>query len=117
MAGLGGRLDQTLANIYLLNLPQLSGCDVRLDDGVEEVSLVRTVQQITGQAGDTVSLLPISPLVQGITTVGLQYPLNNEDLVLFHSRGVSNVMTCKDASVEIQDGILLCVHIRKRIVK
>ncbi|HQF68612.1 MAG TPA: thiamine diphosphokinase, partial [Anaerolineaceae bacterium] len=37
---LGGRLDQTLSNIYLLNLPVLADLDVRIDDGAQEVILI-----------------------------------------------------------------------------
>ena len=35
-AALGGRLDQTLANLFLLELDELTGIDVRLEDGREE---------------------------------------------------------------------------------
>ncbi len=41
IAALGGRLDQTLANITLLSDPRLLTFDARLDDGVEEVLLCR----------------------------------------------------------------------------
>lgn len=112
LAALGGRLDQTLANIYLLNLPQLETLDVRIDDGVTEVLLVSSSIEITGAAGDTVSLLPLSPIVQGITTRGLKYPLADESLVFFRSRGVSNVMLESQARIEVKLGVLLCIHIR-----
>ena len=36
VGALGGRLDQTLANLSILTDPTLSGTDIRLDDGVEE---------------------------------------------------------------------------------
>ncbi|TLN12603.1 thiamine diphosphokinase, partial [bacterium] len=40
-AALGGRLDQTLGNVFLLMRPELAGLDVRLEDGREEVFLIR----------------------------------------------------------------------------
>src|ERR1044071_9172934 len=52
IAALGGRLDQTLANISLLADPRLSTFDVRLDDGVEEIFLCRDRVQIDGRSGD-----------------------------------------------------------------
>jgi len=112
-AALGGRLDQALANIYLLNLPQMDGVDARLDDGQTEVVLIRSMLELEGRAGDTVSLLPLSPLVRGITTHGLKFPLSDESLEFSRSRGISNVMLSTAATIEVTSGALLCVHIRK----
>ena len=75
VAALGGRLDQTLANINLLLLPELADRDVRLFDGIEEVFLIRDQVTIHGQPGEIVSLIPLQGPVTGITTRGLQYPL------------------------------------------
>ncbi|HAX69750.1 MAG TPA: thiamine diphosphokinase, partial [Anaerolineae bacterium] len=41
LAALGGRMDQTLANIALLSNLQLATCDIRLADGVEEIFFCR----------------------------------------------------------------------------
>jgi len=109
---LGGRLDQTLSNIYLLNLPVLAGIDVRIDDGAQEVILIHGAVDLQGSPGDTVSLLPLSPIVRGISTRGLRYPLIDESLIFYHSRGISNEMISENASVQIQSGILLCIHAR-----
>lgn len=111
-AALGGRFDQTLSNIYLLNLPVLAGIDARIDDGRQEIILVRRATEVTGDPGDIVSLLPLSPIVRGITTRGLKYPLADESLIFYRSRGLSNEMLTGEARVEVQDGILLCVHER-----
>jgi len=111
-AALGGRLDQTLANIFLLNLPQLAKIDARIEDGRQEVLIVRQWIELLGELGDTVSLLPLSPLVKGITTNGLEYPLNNENLAFNHTRGISNRMTGTTARIEIQSGTLICIHER-----
>lgn len=113
VAALGGRIDHTLANIYLLNLPQLKGVDVRLDDGKEEIFLIHGWGEIHGKPGDRVSLLALSPSIKGVTTTNLRYPLVDEKLVFYHSRGVSNVMQTWKARVEIESGILLCIHERK----
>ncbi len=115
VAALGGRIDQTLANIYLLNLPQLKGLDVRLDDGELEIFLIHGWGEIHGKPGDGVSLLSLSPVIKGVTTTNLRYPLLDEKLVFYHSRGVSNVMQTWKARVEIESGILLCIHERKGV--
>jgi len=109
---LGGRLDQMLSNIYLLNLPVLAGLDVRIDDGMQEVILIHGSVDLQGSPGDTVSLLPLSPIVRGISTSGLRHPLIEESLIFYHSRGISNEMISQNASIQIQSGILLCIHAR-----
>ena len=112
---LGGRLDQTLSNIYLLNLPVLADLDVRIDDGAQEVILIHSAVALQGSPGDTVSLLPLSPIVRGISTSGLKYPLTDESLIFYRSRGISNEMSAENANVQIQSGILLCIHARREV--
>jgi thiamine pyrophosphokinase len=111
--GLGGRLDQTLGNLFLLQQPELAGLDVRLEDGVEEVFLMHTAGEISGAPGDTVSLLPLNGPAQGVTTAGLKYPLKGETLYADKTRGISNVMLAEKAEVRFSVGQLICVHTRK----
>jgi thiamine pyrophosphokinase len=113
LAALGGRLDQTLGNIYLLSREDLAGLDVRLDDGQEEVLIIRAKALVSGRAGDTLSLLPLTPRVEGVVTSGLLYPLWEETLFLEHTRGISNVMLGTEAALQIRNGLLLCIHTRQ----
>ena len=112
VAALGGRLDQTLGNLFLLTRPELSGCDIRLEDGIEEVFILRSGETINGQAGDIVSLLPLAGSVTGIVTKGLRYPLYGETLWFDRTRGVSNVMLENQAVIEVASGVLLVIHTR-----
>ncbi len=112
-AALGGRLDQTLANIALLRLPEMSGMDASLDDGLTEVRLITASLTIYGRAGDTISLIPLGSVVKGVRTHKMQYPLNAETLSPGQTRGISNVMLADQAAVEIESGELLCVHLRQ----
>lgn len=111
---LGGRLDQTLANISLLGHPILDNCETRLEDGMEEVFLIRGQAEIHGTAGDVVSLLPLGKPAVNVSTTGLKYPLNGEVLYPEHSRGVSNVMDGSLAQVRLGSGVLVCVHTRRQ---
>lgn len=113
VAALGGRLDQTLANIALLAAPRLSTFDVRLDDGVEEIFFCRNQVQIHGGSGDIVSLIPWGNPVQGVLTKTLKWPLHRETLYADKTRGISNEMLGATASVEISSGLLLVIHTRK----
>lgn len=112
LAALGGRLDQTLANIALLADPRLSAFDVQLDDGVEQVLLCRDQVQIHGRPGDLVSLIPWQGPVSKVETENLKWALQKETLYPDKTRGISNEMTADTASISIVSGLLLVVHRR-----
>jgi thiamine pyrophosphokinase len=113
VAALGGRLDQTLANIALLTDLQLVTFDIRLDDGVDEIFFCRDQAEVKGRSGDIVSLIPWQGEVTGIQTKNLRWTLDNETLYPDKTRGISNEMTTDVASIKISKGLLLIVHTRK----
>ncbi len=106
----GGRIDQTLANLSLLTDPALAGIQVRADDGVEEILFCRSNAEILGNPGETVSLLPSGGPATGLRSQGLRWPLNGDTLFPEKSRGVSNELLDRTASVSIESGLLLIVH-------
>jgi len=110
VAALGGRLDQTLGNIFLLTRSDLAQTDVRLIDGKQEVFLIRNTTVIHGAVGQQVSLLPLGSPAEGIQTEGLAYPLVDETLYPDRTRGISNQMSGPVAKVSLTKGQLLCVH-------
>lgn len=111
----GGRLDQSLANISLLSLPDLEEKQIKFDDGREEIFLIKDELELSGSVGDTVSLIPLFGRVEGIETEGLKYPLRGEVLFPEHTRGISNVMEEEQAVIRVGSGSLLCIHTRKNI--
>jgi thiamine pyrophosphokinase len=113
LAALGGRMDQTLANLALLSDPRLAALDIRLDDGVEEIFFCRTQAQVKGRSGDLVSLLPWGAEVTGVYTEHLKWRLNGETLYPEKTRGISNEMTADTAAIKIQSGLLLILHRRQ----
>jgi len=113
VAALGGRMDQTLANIALLSDIRLSTLDVRLDDGVEQIFFCRDQAEIKGRSGDIVSLIPWGESVHGVQTQDLKWQLSNETLYPEKTRGISNEMTADMANIKISSGLLLIVHNRK----
>ena len=114
IGALGGRIDQTLANLGLIL--SISNDDIRVDfdDGREHIMLIRNRQLFSGKKGDTVSLIPMCSPVKGITTRGLKYPLNNESLLPDQTRGISNVMVGEIAEIKITSGTVLCIHTRTK---
>jgi thiamine pyrophosphokinase len=112
--GLGDRMDMSIANLLLMTLHEYKNVRIRFLDGNQEITLVRGGSKfnINGQPDDTVSLIPIGGSASGVTTKGLEYPLENGNLDSGSPRGVSNVMLTDQASVSVEYGMLLCIFIR-----
>jgi len=111
IAALGARWDMSIANILLMTHPMFSGLIIHLMDGIQEFRILRSAEQVDlyGQPGDIISLIPLAGDAQGITTRGLEYPLNNETLYFGSPRGISNVFIQNHACIELRQGILLCI--------
>ncbi|GIK58883.1 MAG: thiamine diphosphokinase [Chloroflexi bacterium] len=115
---LGGRLDQTIANILLLAHPGLHGRAVYLVTLYERAWLVRDHTEIHGQMGDLVSFIPLGGDAHVASTTGLQWPLQDDVLAFGLARGVSNVLTpapsaagaAVTATITLHSGLLLCIH-------
>jgi thiamine pyrophosphokinase len=117
IAALGGRLDQTLGNLAVLRAPFLSKCRVTLEDGLNRIWLITPLMYprglcVDGHSGERLSLIALSEQVRGISTNGLKYPLAQEDLPCYATRGISNEMVAERAEIQINEGELLVMHTR-----
>jgi thiamine pyrophosphokinase len=117
-AALGGRWDQTIANLLLPASPGLEHISITIVDGTHEIRLLDARLQpveheISAQPGDTLSLIPISNEASGVVTHGLKYPLKNESLLFGATRGVSNQVQETPARVRLGKGLLACILIRQ----
>ena len=109
LGGLGRRWDQTLANLMLPALESLDGLQVAYWADGQWLYFVDSVIEIQGEAGWTVSLIPIGGDARGVTTEGLKWPLAEGTLYFGASRGVSNLMTGEAARITLDGGMLLVV--------
>jgi thiamine pyrophosphokinase len=112
LGALGGRLDQLLANVLLLALPELSDVSVKLVDDGQQAFVVRGGAQVTveGWVGDTLSLIPLAGDAQGVYTQGLKWSLSGDTLFTGPTRGVSNVIASLPVHIRLAEGLLLVVH-------
>jgi len=108
----GGRLDHTLANVFLLALPELRNIDARIVAGRTEVWLTRDSLELEGRPGDIVTMLPLGQDALGVESEGLEYALQGDTLRFGQARGVSNVMTAPRARISLGEGLLLVLHMR-----
>jgi thiamine pyrophosphokinase len=110
LGALGGRLDQTLANLLIL-AQRAWPVPLRLAEGSQLAQVMRSGETLTLQAarGSTVSAIPLSTAVTGITYEGLEYPLQDATLTIGSTRGISNVVASTPATITIKEGVLLVV--------
>jgi thiamine pyrophosphokinase len=111
IGGLGARWDMSIANIMVLAHPMYTDLNIRLLDGHQEIRLLKAGDRtiIHGQPGEAISLIPLAGDVLGISTRGLEYPLNNETLQFGSARGVSNVFILEQAEIFFSQGLLCCI--------
>lgn len=111
VGAVGGRLDQTLANLLIL-AQRTWPVQLTIIEGNQLAQLLRPGQTLVLQAhpGDTVSALPLSDTVTGITYTGMSYPLTDAILHLGSTRGISNEVATTPATVTIASGRLLIIQ-------
>jgi thiamine pyrophosphokinase len=108
VTGGGDRLDHVLAGLFVLARPRV---EVEAWFGTAHVHCLHGPGRVelSGTAGDYVSLLPVHGVADGITTSGLRYPLDDEPLLPGSTRGISNEFAGGPATVSLRDGSLFVV--------
>ncbi|MBN2045088.1 MAG: thiamine diphosphokinase [Anaerolineales bacterium] len=108
LGALGGRWDQSFANLLLPIYHRLTDLEVSYWHADTWIYVINTSRTIRGAAGQTVSLIPIGGDARGVSTSGLGWPLDDETLFIGGSRGVSNLLIDEKAEIHVQQGTLLC---------
>ncbi len=107
---MGGRMDMTISNIQLVANLSSASCRIEVWHGNQTGWIMQPPgEDIPGNPGDTISLIPIGGEASGIITKAMKYPLNNEKLTM-KTRGVSNRIENTPAHVAFSQGLLLAVH-------
>ena len=113
VGGLGSRWDHSLANIMLLNNILDQGIEGKIISDNDEIILAETNISINGEIGELLSIIPLTSVVKGITLEGLEYPLQNRDIKISSTLGISNVFTAKVAKIFIEKGRLLIIKTKE----
>lgn len=105
IGGLGGRKDHELTNLNLMfKFKNLSFLSER-----EEIFSVEGYYEFLDKKGKTVSFIPFSEEVEGITLKGFKYPLENYTLHRGDSICMSNIVIENRAIISFTRGKLLGV--------
>ena len=107
-AGLGGRLDHTVANLQTLAFIAENGGRGYLVGGSAVSTAVKDAS-ISFGAGERgmISVFCMGEKAEGVTISGLKYEVENAELVPYLPLGASNEFTGKPAKIEVKHGTLL----------
>jgi thiamine pyrophosphokinase len=99
----GKRMDHGLANIHMLKrVPEhIKACII---DAYNEIFYSSKNFTLKGYKGKHLSIIPITSVLESISTTGLDYPLNHENLYFKDSRGVSNVIISDEVEITMKSG-------------
>jgi len=114
VGALGTRFDHSLANVHLLAAARKRGVRAVIAGGRNEIRLAAGGDRLTFRRTDrpTVSLLPLTPVVTGVTLEGFRYPLTDARLEIGQSLGISNVLEAEEGAVSVGEGWLLVMFSR-----
>ena len=113
VGGTGGRFDHVVGNVLQLAHERYGGIAIEARFGAARVTVIRGGRGdhvLRGRRGQLVSLLPVHGVARRVTTVGLRFPLEGEDLGPGTSRGVSNEFEHQVAAVTVGEGTLLAIQ-------
>ena len=110
----GPRYDHAVANLYLLTHPSLKQTPSWTVDGWTALTILNgdgvSQAHFQGQIGDYVTITAVSETVEGITTVGLKWPLSNATFTRGLNEGTSNELINNQAMIQITTGTAFVSH-------
>jgi len=108
----GTRFDHTFGNVGMLIWLMKRGVRGVIINKHNEIHVLDRYIMLEGEPGDRISLLPITPKINGIHTTGLKYALEDAELVYDQPRGISNEFISSEVQIVIRDGMLMVVKYR-----
>ncbi len=117
LGGIGTRMDHSLANIQLLQMPLEQGIDAVIINSHNRIRLLgvkRKEIELKKSEYKYVSILPLSESVSGLTLTGMKYPLGNYEMNMEQaiSLGVSNEIIEEPAVVKLKSGKIVLIESR-----
>ena len=110
LGGDGGRLDHLLGNAFLLASERFAGLRIDAVLGAAWIHVVRDERSMQGTPGELVSLFAVGGPARGVSTDGLRWRLDGDELTPGSTRGLSNEFEAATAVVRVGGGAVLVVR-------
>ncbi len=107
-AGMGGRLEHTIANIQCLLYLKNQGATGYLMDGSGMIFVIKN-EKISFQKNmeGYLSLFSMNQDAKGVTIQGMKYPLQEYTIKNDYPIGISNEFIGQEGSVQVENGVLV----------
>lgn len=103
-----GRLDHQLANLAALAAPHLADLAVSASVGEHDVWVVRGERRLELEPGRHLALMPIGGPAR-VSSSGVAFPLDHEELSPFAGRGIANEVTEPTVRIVVDEGVVLAL--------
>ena len=109
--GGGDRFDHHLGAVQALSNPRLADRKVTAAIGTAFIHVMHgpATLRFAADVNSSIGLVPVGGNARGVTTAGLQWALENEDLDVWSSRGVSNVAVGDEVAIGLKAGVLFVI--------
>lgn len=120
LAATGSRMDHVLANMGLLIKAARSGVKMYVVDETNRIQIMthesfeNCILSKREQFGKYVSLIPVTPCVEGVVIKGALYPLSGENIYYGGSRTVSNEIKDEYMEISMLRGMMLVIESKDR---
>lgn len=116
LAGTGSRLDHVLMNMELLLMAERAAVNCYIVDETNRIQMLsdeartEVIIQRKKQHGKYLSVIPLSPVVKGLTMSGVAYPLKDKEILLGNTLTVSNRITEPAAIISLKQGSIWVIE-------
>lgn len=114
LGGTGTRLDHVLGNLNLLMVSVQQGVMTYMIDSWNKICLLQGPVEYSilreKAYGKYVSVMPFTPIVNNVTLEGFKYPLQNADMTMGNTLGISNEIVEEKARITMERGYLMIIE-------
>lgn len=110
LGSLGKRLDHTMSNLYCALDLVRQGIKITYLSPAGYIYLINKEIQLEGKVGDLISILSMTEESRGVSTEGLEYPLDHVVLETRNPYAISNALVGTHGAVSVEDGVLAVFH-------
>lgn len=109
LGALGGRMSHTLGSVIVLEYINNNNASGMILTADMRICLVSESITIKKENYNSISIIPLTCIAEGVTTTGLAYPLNDAVLKREDNLGISNEFEADVATVSVQKGLLVVI--------
>ena len=113
LCALGGRCDHMFANLMLLGYAFDKGIQLVIKNDTETVFLCKNTCLLNIEDGKTFSVFPVGGTCCGVYEKGSKYPLEDADLPVFGTLGISNEIIGDSAEIGLKSGKLMVIQTKR----